>query len=67
MEEYKNLEEIIKLSEKEINNNDKNVSAVLDLEDLKELKSLLKRNEELEAFAAGKTIHELGMSDLYKN
>lgn len=48
MEEYKNLEEIIKLSEKEINNNDKNVSAVLDLEDLRELRNLIARYKDLE-------------------
>lgn len=43
----KNLEEIIKLCEEEINNNDKNVSAVLDLTDLKELKELLEDYNEL--------------------
>ena len=66
MDSYKNLQEIIKLSEHEIDNNDESVSAVLDLEDLKELKHLLIKYKELEAFAAGKTIQELGMSDLYK-
>ena len=67
MKSYKNLQEIIKLSEHEIDTNDDSVSAVLNLEDLKELKNLLIKYKELEAFAAGKTIHELGISDLYKN
>lgn len=48
MEEFKNLKEIIELSEEEINNNDENVSAVLDLVDLKELRNLVVRNKELE-------------------
>ena len=46
MEEFKNLKEIIELSEEEINNNDYNVSAVLDLEDLKELRNLIERYKE---------------------
>ena len=37
----KNLKEIVKLSEKEIENNDENVHAILDLEDLKSLKIIL--------------------------
>ena len=48
MEEFKNLKEIIELSEEEINNNDENVSAVLDLIDLKELRNLIARYKELE-------------------
>lgn len=48
MEEFKNLKEIIELSEEEINNNDKNVSAILDLIDLKELRNLIARNKDLE-------------------
>ena len=36
-----NLKEIVSLSEKEIKKNDRNVSAVLDLEDLKSLKEVL--------------------------
>ena len=37
----KNLMEIVSLSEDEIKKNDRNVSAILDLEDLKSLKELL--------------------------
>lgn len=37
----KNLEEIAELAKEEIANNDENISAVLDLEDLKSLKCLL--------------------------
>ena len=48
MEEFKNLKEIIELSEEEINNNDENVSVVLDLVDLKELRNLIARYKELE-------------------
>ena len=48
MEEFKNLKEIIELSEEEINNNDENVSAILDLVDLKELRNLVTRYKELE-------------------
>ncbi len=40
-EAKKNLSEIIKLSEKEIKNNDENISAILDLADLKSLKIIL--------------------------
>lgn len=48
MKEYKNLEEIIELCEEELNNNDKNVTAILDLTDLKELRHLLARVKQLE-------------------
>lgn len=48
MEEYKNLKEIIELCEEELNNNDENVTATLDLLDLKELRNLINRNKELE-------------------
>ena len=34
-EDIKNLSEIIELCEAEINNNDENITAILDLEDLK--------------------------------
>ena len=47
-EDIKNLEEIINLCKEEINNNDKNITAILDLEDLKSLKNLLTRYKELE-------------------
>lgn len=40
-EKIKNIIEIIELSRDEIKNNDKNVSAILDLEDLKSLQDLL--------------------------
>lgn len=43
---YKNLKEIVELSKEQIDNNDENVSAVLDLEDLKELKQVLEEIED---------------------
>jgi transcriptional accessory protein Tex/SPT6 len=46
MEEYKNLEEIIKLCEEELKNNDENVASILDLIDLKELRNLIKAYKE---------------------
>ena len=45
MEEFKNLKEIIELCKEELENNDENVHATLDLEDLKELQELQKRSE----------------------
>lgn len=42
-EDLKNLQEIISLSEEEIKNNDENITAILDLEDLKSLQNLLTR------------------------
>ena len=42
-EDIKNLEEIINLSKEEIENNDENITAILDLEDLKSLQNLLTR------------------------
>ena len=47
-EDIKNLEEIINLCKEEINNNDKNATAILDLEDLKSLENLLTRYKQLE-------------------
>ena len=47
-EEIKNLQEIINLCKEEINNNDKNITATLDLEDLKSLENLLTRYKQLE-------------------
>ena len=47
-EDIKNLSEIIELCEEEINNNDENVSAILDLTDLKSLRNLINRNKDLE-------------------
>lgn len=46
-EDIKNLSEIIELCEEEINNNDENVSAVLDLTDLLSLRRLIKTYKEL--------------------
>lgn len=43
-----NLKEIVSLSEEEIEKNDKNISAVLDLEDLKSLKEVLDNIKENE-------------------
>lgn len=45
-ESIKNLMEIVSLSEDEIKKNDKNVTAILDLEDLKSLKEVLEHIEE---------------------
>ena len=47
-EDIKNLEEIINLCKEEINNNDKNATATLDLEDLKSLKNVLDSYKQLE-------------------
>ena len=47
-EDIKNLEEIINLSKEEIENNDENITAILDLEDLKSLENLLTRYKQLE-------------------
>lgn len=47
-EDINNLEEIINLCKEEVNNNDKNITATLDLEDLKSLKNLLTRYKQLE-------------------
>lgn len=46
-EDIKNLSEIIELCEAEINNNDENITAILDLTDLKSLRNLINRNKEL--------------------
>lgn len=48
MEEFKNLKEIIELCKDELENNDENVNATLDLIDLKELQNLINKNKELE-------------------
>lgn len=47
-EDIKNLQEIINLCNEELNNEDENVTAVLDLVDLKSLRNLINRNKELE-------------------
>lgn len=39
--DYKNLNEIIELCTEEIENNDENIAATLDLDDLKSLKNIL--------------------------
>lgn len=44
----KNLQEIINLCNEELDNEDENVTAVLDLVDLKSLRNLINRNKELE-------------------
>ena len=44
-EEIKNLEEIINLCKEEINNNDKNITATLDLEEIMEI---IKQNGEIQ-------------------
>ena len=55
-EDIRNLKEIIELCEEEINNNDENVTAILDLEDLKSLRNLIKANKDLEE--ENKTLNE---------
>lgn len=58
--DIKNLEEIINLCEKEIDNNDNNLTAILDLEDLKSLRNLINRNKKLEKELEEKDMqHEL--------
>ena len=47
-EDIKNLQEIINLCNEELDNEDENVTAVLDLVDLKSLRNLINRNKELE-------------------
>ena len=47
-EDIKNLKEIINLCNEELDNEDENVTAVLDLVDLKSLRNLINRNKELE-------------------
>lgn len=49
MEKYKNLEEIIKLCIDDLDKDDNNVTAILNLTDLKELRHLLARVKQLEA------------------
>ena len=48
MEEFKNLKEIIELCNEELDKNDINVNATLDLEDLKELQNLINKYNEQE-------------------
>lgn len=48
MEEFKNLKEIIELCNEELNKDDINVNATLDLEDLKELQNLINKYKEQE-------------------
>lgn len=48
IEKHKNLKEIIELCEEELNNNNENVTAILDLIDLKELRDLINKNMELD-------------------
>lgn len=55
-EDIRKLKEIIELCEEEINNNDENVTAILDLEDLKSLRNLIKAYKELEE--ENKTLNE---------
>lgn len=47
-EDIKNLQEIINLCNEELDNEDENVTAVLDLVDLKSLSNLIKAYKELE-------------------
>ena len=46
MEEFKNLKEIIELCKEELENNDENTHATLDLVDLKELENLINKYKE---------------------
>ena len=47
-QDIKNLQEIINLCNEELDNEDENVTAVLDLVDLKSLRNLIKAYKELE-------------------
>lgn len=49
-QDIKNLQEIINLCNEELDNEDENVTAVLDLVDLKSLRNLINRNKELEEY-----------------
>lgn len=61
MEKYKNLKEIIELLEEELDENNENVSATLDLEDLLELREVLKdiENEYISVQKINEKIEEL--------
>ena len=61
MEEFKNLKEIIELCEEELDKNDENVHATLDLEDLKELQNQINKCKEL------KNENELAKKSLIEN
>ncbi len=45
-EDIENLKEIVDLNEEELNNNDENVTAILDLIDLKALRNLLQERQQ---------------------
>ena len=61
MEKYRNLKEIIELLEDELDDNNENVSATLDLVDLLELRELLKdiENEYISVQKIKEKIEEL--------
>lgn len=69
-EDIKNLQEIINLAEEDIKSNNENVTAILDLEDLKSLQNVLSRLKQLEEENTewrGKYLIELAkVSDLEK-
>ena len=66
-EDIKNLQEIINLCNEELDNEDENVTAVLDLVDLKSLRNLINRNKELEEFKKQVTEIENTNFIKYKN
>lgn len=65
-EDIKNLNEIIELCEEEINNNNENVTAILDLTDLKSLRNLINRNKELEEKVMQKDLEIIGVEEYTK-
>ena len=66
-EDIKNIEEIINLINKELDKKAKNVSAILDLEDLLSLRNLIKAYKELEEFKKQVTEIENTNFIKYKN
>lgn len=66
-QDINNLNEIINLCNEELDNEDENVTAVLDLVDLKSLRNLINRNKELEEFKKQVTEIENTNFIKYKN
>ena len=66
-EDIKNLQEIINLCKEEINNNDKNITATLDLEDLKSLKNVLDSYKQLEEENVELRIENSAMNTVFED
>ncbi len=62
--DYKNLKEIIELSKEEIENNDKNITTILDIKDLQSLKNILANYKKM--FRANKTFKNF-ISDFFSD